>query len=511
MANVVVCSDGTWNTPGERKGEDPTPTNVVKLYNALAERDGERVDQCKYYHPGVGTEGGLWSRLAGGGLGRGLDRNIMSAYRWLGDKYRPGDRIFLFGFSRGAYTARSLAGMISKCGLLDLSDSGDKDPWPLVEAAFACYRSEKGELKPLDGLVFHNAEGINDARGSTTIFFLGVWDTVGALGVPDDLALLSFIDDPRRHRFHDTRLGTTVENARHALAMDEKRGSFTPTLWTNTADRKEVKQVWFPGVHSDVGGGYARIGLSDGALKWMIEESSALGLAFKPGSIEQIQADPRGVRHDSRTGLFKSFKTLPRSVPRLGEGDDFQTAALSRNCNPPITEEEYWPTIFLHKEEKPDSGGTGKLLTIYANPRWNDTWVFLEAGVTYHFTATGEWLNGSTKCGPGGTGGPGILLFLVDKVLGWFEGIYRRRSGYSQADFWWTRREQRMPWFALVGVIASGGFDGEGNLHPHETFLIGNGCALTPKKSGYLYCFANDTWQTYRANRGSVRLAVRRD
>jgi uncharacterized protein (DUF2235 family) len=136
MRNLVVCCDGTWNTPDQRHDGVPVPTNVVRLYNAVAEQDGEGNLQLSYYHTGVGTEGSWWQRIAGGSFGEGLGKNIQSAYKWLGVNYLPGDRIFLFGFSRGAYTVRSLGGMIASCGLLDLSQVGHGEVWDRVGTAY---------------------------------------------------------------------------------------------------------------------------------------------------------------------------------------------------------------------------------------------------------------------------------------------------------------------------------------------------------------------------------------
>ena len=137
MANVIVCCDGTWNTEDQSTNGVPVPTNVVRLFNALAEADGGGIAQKRYYHPGVGTEGSLIDKIKGGAAGVGLDKNIMGAYRWLCGKYVGGDNIALFGFSRGAFTARSLAGMIGACGLLDLTGVNDKEAWERVQTAYA--------------------------------------------------------------------------------------------------------------------------------------------------------------------------------------------------------------------------------------------------------------------------------------------------------------------------------------------------------------------------------------
>lgn len=217
MANLVVCCDGTWNTPDQTDGGLPAPTNVPRLFNALAATDERGGEQKKYYHSGVGTDGGWWNRLVGGGSGQGLDNNIKSAYQWLAYNYQPDAKLFLFGFSRGAYTVRSLSGMIARCGLLEIKGLSPNDAWKRIDQGFDCYRKRKLSAA-YKNYKFHNVGDQGDPSGSTKIFFIGVWDTVGALGIPDDMALLNLLDDPDQHRFHDTDLCDIVEHARHAVA-----------------------------------------------------------------------------------------------------------------------------------------------------------------------------------------------------------------------------------------------------------------------------------------------------
>ncbi len=158
MKNLVVCCDGAWNTPTDTERGLPSPTNVVKLYNALAQ---DEKAQLAYYHPGVGTGKSWLDHLVGGSTGEGLDHNIMSAYRWLAGNYAAGDRIFLFGFSRGAYTVRSLGGLIAKCGLIDLSAVKDPDDlWSRVRQVFAAYRKGISFANP-DGWKFYNVRSGN--------------------------------------------------------------------------------------------------------------------------------------------------------------------------------------------------------------------------------------------------------------------------------------------------------------------------------------------------------------
>lgn len=512
MRNLIVCCDGTWNTQDDKQGGIPCPTNVVRLYNALADKNAQGVEQQKYYHPGVGTDGGWWEKLVGGGMGLGLDGNIMSAYRWLGSHYQPGDRIFLFGFSRGAFTVRSLGGMISTCGLLKLTGLPAQDVWSRVETAYKDGYRNHGVGPWAGDWAFHQDE----PGGKVPVYFLGVWDTVGALGVPNDLSILNLLDNPKRYFFHDTELSSIVLNARHAVALDEQRASFAPTLWSKIEDRPSVKQVWFPGAHCNVGGGYVEKGLSDGALKWMMDEAGQLGIGFHSGMVAQVAPNPRDVAHDSASGVFKLFRTQPRSIPPItypAESGLLHQSVLDRQANPPITHGRYHCTTLL----KP---GEEKSLSIYAAQHWNDTGLYLEAGARYSFQASGEWLDSNIKCSPTG---PAEGKFQAGEVAQWLgslwgkvEAAYKKITNNKDADFKGTLREEDKPWFALVGAVANGGNpDTDGSPKPPETFLIGAGCEFpaqgtTIDKPGYLHCFANDAWDFYGNNRGSVYLTVKR-
>ncbi|MFO1208335.1 MAG: DUF2235 domain-containing protein [Amaricoccus sp.] len=498
MTRLIVCCDGTWNTPDQREMGLPAPTNVVKFANALVRSDEQQV----YYHPGVGTDGSRLDRLKGGGLGRGLDDNVKSAYHWLACTWRKGDSIWLLGFSRGAYTARSVGGMISRCGLLDLDPEGsttDAAGWKAVDEAFDTYRA-KGEMTATADMPFHNVAVGSSTLHSMPVGFIGVWDTVGALGVPADLALLRLIDDPRRHSFHDTELSPVVAHARHAVAMDEQRASFGPTLWTNVDPKRDVKQLWFPGVHGDVGGGYARSDLSDGALGWMMDEAGRLGLEFRKGIRERLKPDALGVLHDSLTGLFRRLWTRPRAVPRVGaEAPLLHESARKRFSGASFDHADYWASAAL---------GDGRAVErdIYARLPWNPTGLYLEAGTEYRFDATGEWLDGSISCGPGGTRDGkfqiGELIQMAGALIDTSEEIWRTLSNDQKAQFWYSRRADDQDWFALIGVVANAE---EGD---YETFLIGEGTTWAPTRSGYLYAYANDAWAAYGNNRGSVRLTV---
>lgn len=509
MRHLLVCADGTWNTPDQQEDGVPTPTNVVRFYNAAADADADGNPQLKYYHPGIGSSGGWWDRVAGGGTGIGLSRNVMSGYRWLAGTYQRGDRIYLLGFSRGAYTVRSLAGMVCACGLLDLSGLTDNQLWQRVQRAHnQGYRGGKPREEWAQGFAFHGTGNPPSVR----VFFVGVWDTVGALGIPNDMAILNLLDRPEKYSFHDTGLNRKVLNARHAVALDEWRASFAPTLWTTGSGRQTVKQVWFPGAHSDVGGGYPEIGLSDGALKWMIDEVRELGVAFHPGVAAQVSPDARGVLHDSRTGVFKHLRTRPRSAPRLDPAnqDHVHASVLDRQGNPPIAQGAYRATRTLDV-------GESHTVSVYARDPWNDTTLYLEKGATYRLEASGQWLDHKVKAGPGGTKDDkfhfGELAHAVGSVIGSMEGLFKKLSGNEEADLRGSRREESMDWFALVGQVANGTVTGADDLDAgHELVPIGEGLeAFQPRTSGYLYCFANDAWHFYGNNSGSVTLTVTRE
>ena len=514
MKRLIICCDGTWNTPDQEENNLPAPTNVVRLHNSLAETDAQGNPQVKYYHTGVGTEGSWWSRTAGGMYGEGLDKNIKSAYAWLATEYTPGDAIYLFGFSRGAYTVRSLGALIDRCGLPVVGSLPPDDLWSRVDTAY-----DRGYQKDQPSTKWRRAEWGWIEGSDIPIEFIGVWDTVGARGVPDDMALLNLLDQPDEWRFHHTCLGDKVVRARHALAMDEQRASFTPTLWTDANNQPilndptgRIVQLWFPGVHCDVGGGYAASGLSDCALAWMMDEAAVTGLVFDSHFRSQVQPDPRGALHDSLKGVFKSLRTRPRNVPDLSAKAGFHASAVERHQHPPITQAPY------HATRKPALNAPVSL-PIYAGRHWNETGIYLEAGATYEFSATGQWLDRTIACGPGGTRDGKFqvaeLVHLAGSLLGKLEGVFQQVTGNKEADFAMTKRVENLPWFSLVGVIANDGLDedsnpqGDGSPTPHQFLPIKGGpLTVTVTKPGYLYAFANDAWHFYDNNRGSVTLTV---
>ncbi|TMM54258.1 DUF2235 domain-containing protein [Sulfitobacter sabulilitoris] len=309
MAVIAIFCDGTWNSP-----TIPQPTHVYRLYAATAQHDG----QSALYLPGVGTGGAvrgflgkLIHKIGGGAFGWGLNDNIKLAYMALATAYQPGDKILIFGFSRGAYTARSLAGMIRKAGIL-------ADPTPAnLRRAFRLYRRagpgnapdaghiRKARKKLSPGYATSQQdveerlrENPEDDSHLVRITYLGIWDTVGSLGIPETLLGPIAAIWNARYTFHDTNLSHLVEAARHAVALDERRVFYAPALWDNleasrdgpglnAGDRgptRPYQQVWFVGDHGIAGGSGAARGLSAITLDWVHDGAREAGLTLAPGA-----------------------------------------------------------------------------------------------------------------------------------------------------------------------------------------------------------------------------------
>jgi uncharacterized protein (DUF2235 family) len=370
--NIVFCADGTWNGPGEPDSDDKTapPTNVFKLFlnldgkdtpgTFLLEKEQERVLQdangvvqqwAKYLH-GVGDSDNLLVRLLGGTLGAGLITRIVRGYTFISRNYVAGDKIFIIGFSRGAYTARALGGMIASQGLLDASKVDLTDQphaYRLGTAVWHAYRraalqADTNKLQRLEDTVL-DIPGLLDRLPSDDLLIkapieaIAVWDTVGALGIPEYARTMLRIDV---FRFADTKLSPVVRRGVQALAVDERREDFTPTLWDADA---RITQALFPGAHSDVGGGEPdsddESGLSDRTLVWMTAQLSAAGVLFAATPAITPHPDPRGTAHEPWLQL--PWDVLPRGPRAFPAGLCLSQCVIDRINDGPVLAEPQAP------------------------------------------------------------------------------------------------------------------------------------------------------------------------
>lgn len=304
MKNIVICCDGTGNEYGKNN------TNVVETYSVAISND----QQVTYYDPGVGTggweydeESSVLKAKSDAATGQGLQKNVLDAYQFLMDIYGAGDKIYLFGFSRGAFTVRSLAGMLHKCGLL----RPDNDN--LVEYASKIYNTEKND---------DVATGFKKTFGlPCPVHFIGVWDTVSSLVMNAG------------KKFHNATLNPEVSFGYHAMSIDERRKDFPICMWdpANVQPHQKVEQVWFAGVHSDVGGWYDERGLSNIALKWMLAKAKEQGMVVDDAQVDSITGDPHGEIHESYKGFWKFRGSRTRKIPT---GASIHRSVIERLNNP---------------------------------------------------------------------------------------------------------------------------------------------------------------------------------
>ncbi|MBN2332983.1 MAG: DUF2235 domain-containing protein [Deltaproteobacteria bacterium] len=324
---IVICADGTWNRP-EKDLSNDFPTNVLRLARAVSPVADDGKPQQVFYDWGIGS---YYDPVIGGATGRGLNKNIMDDYRYIVQNYAPGDEIFLFGFSRGAYTVRSLCGLIYNCGILKRPDAR------LIEVAFAHYKNPGKAYAPRGekSIAFREAH----AHPSRQVTFAGVWDTVGALGIP--FSFLGLLD--KKDEFYDTKIGPNIEIARHALAIDELRSDFEPTVWLPRPGL-DLKQVWFAGVHSNIGGSYApdkETGglLSDIPLGWMMAEAKQAGLTLEPHLTASLNGRADATLHNSRRHIYRSKSPYYRPIDH-GKGPVLLHASVKQRWD---NEPQYRP------------------------------------------------------------------------------------------------------------------------------------------------------------------------
>lgn len=378
--NIIFCADGTWNGPGQDDNEDKQSdvTNVYKLFLCLAgvndvasqalENEQEKrllkngvVAQVSKYIHGVGDGKNPINKLMGGVFGAGIIKRIVRGYTFISREYEPGDHIVLVGFSRGAYTARALAGMIAKQGLLAKSLTTDKeDAYKWGTRAWYFYHKDSGQghwwtrlvggISDLPSFLSQRLIKSSDFVSVEHIKAVAVWDTVGALGIP------RYHKDNRADvfEFADTQLSQKVEQGIHAVSLDERRGDFTPTLWDQAAN---VKQMLFAGAHADVGGGYPTTnnesGLSDIALLWMVERLKAMGIEFDAANCPSTSPNPAGCSH--KPWQHRPFKHGVKIVRNfVGKGLSIHDSIAQRILASPVVQEPgdapaaYQPENLLH-------------------------------------------------------------------------------------------------------------------------------------------------------------------
>lgn len=528
---IVICCDGTGNRPDQEEEGSPATTNVWKIYRGLACDEA----QVTWYQAGVGSDtsstarqarrthrvletvgaetgatlAALGSRLLQmfeGGFGVGVSEGIIRGYSEIVRQYRPGDRIYLVGFSRGAFTARCIAGVISRAGLLRAEN---------VRYAAEVVQLYRMGDKPSDPMTLRSDMFHSDVR----IEVLGVFDTVASLGVPlwgwwfrvfPIWKNAAFATDP----------APSCRFVYHALAMDERRSQFFPTLFDppGAAADTVLEQRWFRGAHADIGGGYAATGLSDIALGWMMDALERHGLRFRADAREGVRPDPLARMHDelSRNPSWKLFGSWPRwhpvpggdVAPRTGRhASDLHESVITRSAamHDRLGRPDLWSL----------AAGESRTFVTEAHREWDRTGFVLEQGATYRLTyMTGQWRDAETPaCGPAGAK-PGA-------------GDIRRVCGF-------LRRMRDAEWMCLIAAVAhprrwpvtergwrelfkyffvTDPRELVGQLAPIGADLTEPGRSVRLRneaQSGLLYLFANDWWQTAGNNSGGIALRLDR-
>jgi len=524
---IVVCFDGSWNDPVER-------TNAFRLFQMLPgdERQVEESgpirshlvksgEKLAAFHLASVGSGGRSQGLLRGTQGIGLHDSMIDAYLLISQVYQRGDKIWLFGFSRGAWAARSLGEFIAYTGLIPAGEASDGDAADEAERIWLIYKDDRGKKR---GTRFwkHNDE--------TPIRMIGVWDTVGELGVPlfNGLRLVDR-EELRFLKFRNRELNPRVQYGRQALAIDEQRADFVPTLW---AEREGIRQLWFAGAHADVGGGYEDRGLADIALEWMMQEVNDLdaGLRLFPEQlVPGLAPDCLQDRHDeTRSPVWRTRPSKERKIPddaevhpsvlqRLQERPDCRPKALEdipacasvyRGDDEPLPEEQLHPDReALPFRKLPIDGSTR--FPVYAHKWWNASGIEVDVDERYRVEASGTWLDKEISADADGYESKAWFLQLA-------EG---------------SRRMEKRPWSSLVAAIHPRP-DLEANNADSENMLTGliesavsgvarvddessliatpNGCEIEITEPGFLYFFANDSAFAYGNNRGFLSVEVTR-
>lgn len=524
---LILFYDGTDNTPKDR-------TNVRRTYELLADKDAAGVLQLKKYIQGVGTEFG--ELLRGSIFGRGVARKICEGYEWLVKNYQDDSEIYVFGFSRGAFTARSLIQMIATCGLTckdSLNEWNAEDTFDRYEAIS---RQDSEVVRPIWRLRYwqshpeqapsgwqpdaQEARLLNDAQVRVVkIRMAGLWDTVGAIGTD---ALQNGDAERAKSAAHNVRPTRSQEYGYHALAIDEHRPMFEATLWRTFAETgKEAEtlnrynlyyeQRWFIGAHSDVGGGYGDDDLPDISLNWMLQKASALGLVFT----HTIEPRP-GAWLDSVHDSFKAFAgqilniwdklmpgdqrnyreigKLPRKIKTVG-GITGSLCTIHETLDDTVlrrwTEDPTYrpPSLVDYFIRNPDAlpmgtGTTQRTQRIYAREYWNQTGVFLRPGVRYRV------------CVIPGVGEPLCDASFTARSI---DGEDWSSFAHKTASLVHGKRKDDANWFALIGTVDK-----------KYAWVMKDGDEFIVPVGGQMLCYFNDVqveW-FYENNSGWVVLDI---
>ncbi len=510
MKRLVVCSDGTWQNLSTSY-----PTNVAKITQAIKAVGDDGVQQLVFYGEGLGT-GDKFDRITGGAFGWGIDKNIQDAYRFLCLNYEPGDQIYLFGFSRGAYTVRSLVGFIRSVGMLP------REGIRCIPKAYHAYQEAKKNAKedakketPLDSSQstgqkkLRNRQEVIDFREEfkqkfpgryheeIEITLLGCWDTVGSLGIPDEIPWIP-LDGlfNQKYQFHDTTLSSKIQYALHAVAIDENRKEFQntamqpadPVNWPN-----QVKEVWFPGGHGCVGGGTKENSpLSNAALLWMIEEVEKLGLSFDRNKIEKgISTDPSIYFGDElRPPFSKHIREIPPNAnlhpsvsQRWNACSWYRPGNLHLSIKSPLASEVQLAV------------GDSARFVIFAEKSENETLIHLEQGGRYQITVSPcqIWQDDHIFCTAAG--------WRVEELEDHEVSFPGQRKLLKIAEP--LRRVPTANWMQLIVTVA-------GASDPEQLFPIGLEGEFVAPAGGRLVAFANDVEHFYFNNKGWVFAKIAR-
>jgi hypothetical protein len=506
---LIVCLDGTYNTPGQLDHGRAAPTNVWKLAKVLScDESRDSVRKVKYL-PGVGhgtsaaigwfcrflnrISVGTLDHWFGGASGWGLSQQIREGYKFLVDEYIPGDQIFIFGFSRGAFAARSLVGLIKNAGLLNREAS------PLIRRVTRAYHRLLRAPKHRAFLFFVRPLTYTEAR----VHFLGVWDTVGALGAPIEGGRFSLNPLKMAPRFHDIDALDIVDATCHALAIDELRAAYSPVLFHRGSEcTARLEQVWFRGAHSDVGGGYSDSRLSDVTLSWMVNRANKVGLGLPESCLRIPPGGPSTAEPRDSIGHMWVAGVWPRSFPTALGTDEYSPdighldSSVDEIRSEASRVSKHWLVDLEPREES-------AAVVVDANRFWVNTRLIVRREECYLVRAEGNWRICGRVCGADGVANIGGRCRDPEAQMGELVLLVSGGQEHPQPEgkFW-----NAVPYLLGTKVPTRVASLAQWTSLP----VVDNGRLLIPCETGVLHCFANSKARLQRKNRGRLTLCVTR-